>query len=308
MVLNGNGFIYVGSVNPEFEDILPARATNIRITSEGQAQLNPTALSYQIFRDIESHWGRFPPVQFHYLTAKEQAVVLAEIHDIQRIPVIFLGNYGVGNVLHFAFNGLWRWQLNSEPEVFDRFINGLGQWIFSSSKENFYAFTDKNLYYSGENIVVNLSAFDERLVPLRNINARLDLFASDNTVIFSDFLIRKDDLFSINLPDLDPDTYRYRIYDDLNDKEATGEFEVLEQDIESLNRGFNQRILTALSQSSRGQNLTNNDLNNFILDRAESIRNYRYIEIPLYRNVWFILLFLVTFCVEIYLRKRWGLM
>ncbi|MCL2063094.1 MAG: hypothetical protein FWG98_01815 [Candidatus Cloacimonetes bacterium] len=313
MLLNGAGLIYVGNINAEFEDILPARISNIRITSEGQAQLNPVALSYQIFRDIEPHWGRFPPIQFHYFTAKEQAIVLAEIHDIQRIPVLFLGNYGVGNILHFAFNGLWRWQLNSEYGVFDRFINGLGQWIFSSSKDNFYAFTDKNIFYSGERITVKLSAFDERLVPLRNINARLDLFKSGSSessseLVFSDFLVRSDDLFTINLPELDSGTYVYRIFDDLNNKEASGEFEVLEQDIQALSRGFNQRLLNALSQSSRGLNMTNNDLTDFNLERADSIRSYRFIEIPLYRNKLFIIVFLFAFCGELYLRKKWGLL
>jgi len=311
MILNGAGLIYLGNVSPLFETILPTRATNIRLISEAQTQLRPEALNYQIFRDIETYWGRFPPIQFHYLNPKEQTIVLAEALDINRIPVVFLGHHGTGNVLHFAFHGLWRWQMNNETEIFDRFINGLAQWIFSSQTDNFFAFTNKNVFYSGEEITVHLSAFDERLNPLQNLNARLNLTrvnATGDEVIFSDFLTRNDGMFSISLPHLESGTYKYNIFDDINNQETLGEFEVLEQDIESLNRGFNHRLLAEMSQASSGYHLTATDLSNFTLDSVESVIRIRYHEIQLYRNVFFIIIFLVTFCIELYFRKKWGLL
>ena len=308
MVLNGTGLIYIGNTTPLFEAILPSRPTTIRIVSEAQTQLRPEALAYQIFRDIETYWGRFPPIQFHYLSAKEQAIVLAEALDQNRFPVIFLGHHGTGNVLQFAFHGLWRWQMNNETEVFDRFVNGLAQWIFSSQTDNFFAYTNKNIYYSGEQITVHLSAFDERLNPLQNLNARLDLVRSDGNTVFSDFLVRNEGLFSVTLPQLEAGTYRYRIFDDINNRETSGEFEVLEQDIESLNKGFNHRLLIEMSQASGGYNLTESDLNDFSLERVEAITRVRYHEVQLYRNVLFIITFLVTFCVELYFRKKWGLL
>jgi len=319
MILNGTGLIFVGNLNDVFEDILPTRASNIRVTSEGQVHLHPIALSYQIFRDIESHWSGFPPVQYHYLTAKEHSIVLAEVHDLQRIPVLFLGNYGTGNIFHFAFNGLWRWQLNSDPEIFDRFISGVGQWIFGKSKDNFHAFTDKNIYYSGERITVKLAAFDERLSPLRNVNARIEVFDlqaidqranqhESEKIVFSDFLVRTDDLYTINLPDLKSGTYSYTIIDDVNQRETSSEFEVLDLDIQDQSKGFNHRLLSALSQASVGINMTDDDLNRLSLERAESTKHHKYTEIPLYKNVFFIALFLLTFCTELYLRKKWGLL
>ena len=307
-VLNGSGLIFVGNVHPQFEEVLPTRVSNIKITGDAQTRLKPEALSYQIFRDIEQYWLRFPPVQYYFLTPKEQSVVLAEVRDNQQIPAIILGNYGTGSVLHFSFNGLWRCLLNTEDGQFDKFISGIGQWIFSSNSDNFYAFTDKNVYYSGEKITVKLSAFDEKLNPLSNVNANLELFDSQNNKVFSDFLIRTGDFFVIDIPDFNAGIYKYKIYDDINNRKTEGEYELLKQDIQSLSKGFNFRLMKELSSSSAGSMLTPENLKTFEFEKAEAIKKVRYLEVPLYKNIFIIVLFIFGFCLELFLRKKWGLL
>jgi hypothetical protein len=308
MILNGAGLIFMGNHSTQFETVLPSRQTAIRISAEGHVRLNPVALTFQIFRDIEESFPRFPPVQFYYLTAREQATVIAEVHDHQMMPVILLGNHGLGDVLHIVFHGLWRWQLSTSRDIFDRFIAGLGQWIFGDATDNFFAFTDKNIFYTGERITVRLSAFDERLNPLRALNARLTLYDELNQIVFSDFLVRTDDLHAITMPVLEQGHFRYTVYCDLNQRETSGEFEILEESIQSRNRGFNHRLLSELSSASSGNNLTISELANLSMDRVETIIRTRYIEIPLYRNIFMIVIFLFSFCLELYLRKKWNLL
>jgi len=318
-IVSGAGLIYIGRHSPLFSEILPSRASNIRIVGNEQVRLRLETQQYQLFRDIEDSWVKFPPVEYYFLEPKEQSVLLAEVpmdRSGSATPVIFLGHYGSGNVLHIGFAGLWRWQNTASEQAMGGFINGLAQWIFASSNDNFFAYTDKNIYYSGEKIEVHLSAFDERLNPASHINARLRVFpfvgtqfiASENDAIHSDFLARNGDEFTATLPNLPAGKYRYHITDDISMKEASGEFEVLAQDIQSFYRGFNTRLLSDLSIGSGGVVFRDSQLDGLDLPEAVAVAKVQNIEIPLHRNVYFIVIMLVCFCVEIYLRKKWGLL
>jgi len=315
-VVNGAGLIYIGNHSSSFSEVLPSRPTNIRIVASEQPRLRLEAQQYQIFRDIESHWVKFPPVEYYFLSPKEQTITLAEV-QMERggttSPAIFLGHFGSGNVLHIAFSGLWRWQFTTTEQVMSGFINGLAQWIFSSNNDNFFAYTDKNLYYSGEKIIVHLSAFDERLNPASHINARVRVYKTveddgKETEIHSDFLARNGDEFTSALPSLPAGKYRYHIFDDISQKEASGEFEVLAQDIQSFYRGFNARLLSDLSLGSGGTVFRDSSLEGLDIPEAVAIAKVRNIEIPLHRNPYFIVVLLMCFCVELYLRKKWSLL
>jgi len=308
-LLLGSGLIYIGNVNAQMAEILPARATNIRIIGQEQVKLRPEALQYQIFRDIENIWAKFPPVDYYFLEPKEESTLLAEVQlgrAAQNQQVILLGSFGSGNVLQIAFSGLWRWQFTTTEDVMGSFINGLAQFIFSNANNNFFSYTNKNIYYSGENISVRLTAFDEKLNPLTNINARLRL-SQEGKEVFTDFMAREGDEFALNIPQMPAGQYRYQITDDISNKETSGEFEVLQQDIESFNKGFNSRLLQDLSVSSQGMVISDTDMTDLDIDEATSVKKVKHIELPLHKNAWFIVIMLAVFCAELYLRKKWSL-
>ena len=308
MLNSGIGLLYLGSINNQLTDVLPSRSTNIKLIGESQTLLCPEALSYQIFREIEPYWSTFSPIQHYYYTPKEQTTVLVETSDLNRIPVIMLGHYGIGNVIHFTLQGLWKWQLYSEDSALEQFINGLGQWIFSNPTENFYAYTDKNLFYSGEIITVKLSAFDEKLNPLININAKLQLYDREKNCVFTDFLTRNNEQFELQLPNLNAGKYHYTIFDDMNNLSTENEFEVVNEDLLSQQKGFNLRLLAELSAASGGKMITHKELANFNFPQGKIEQTRKLIKIPLDKNVFFITFMLMSFCFELYFRKRWKLL
>ncbi|MCL1827639.1 MAG: hypothetical protein FWG20_06300, partial [Candidatus Cloacimonetes bacterium] len=307
LVLNGKGLFYFGNTANSLTDVLPSRPTNIKIQNEGQTHLTNEALAYQLFRDIEPHWSKLPPVEFYYLNPKEQATVLAEVRQQQQIPVILLDNYGTGNVLQIAFNGFWRWQFGLDSKSNENFVNNLAQWIFAGDSSNFYAYTDKNAYYLGERVTVKLVAFDEKLAPLSQLNAQIRLEDKEKTV-FTEFLVKQSDIFAVNIPELPAGTYKYTIRDDVNQRETTGEFEILQQDIQSMHKGFNHKLLGEIAQASAGLKLTGKDLNSFSFPKVESQKKYKFHEIPLHKNALFIVVLLFSFTAELYLRKKWKLL
>ncbi len=318
-VFNGSGLISLGNIVDSIQEILPVTQSNIRITAEGHTRLLSEALTYQIFRDYELEWNKLSPINFYYQNLKEQAVLLAEAIQIgsqssgTTIPAISQIMFGSGNVIHFSFLNIWNWLAEPQTSFFNDLTKNIMLWIFINNSENFYANTSKNVYYQGEIVVINLFAFDEKLNPLRNLNAKIDIMNQNQELVFSDFfknsnVVTKSDGFTMSFKDLAPGEYSYNIIDDLNNRKTEGQFSIVEVDIESKNIGFNTNLLNSLSSLSKGKSFTRDSLNDFSLPVATSVKIKRDIEIPLYKNLFFIIIFLVSFCLELYLRKKWSLL
>jgi hypothetical protein len=105
---------------------------------------------------------------------------------------------------------------------------------------------------------------------------------------------------------LGPGTYTVRVQDgELQDSTS---FAVLSQSPEVRDTGINQALLRYVSDITGGKVIGTEDLSELTLPTAQSINMQREHRIPLYRKWYIITLFLLSFCVELYLRKRWGLL
>ncbi|MDD4155964.1 MAG: hypothetical protein PHY08_05265 [Candidatus Cloacimonetes bacterium] len=318
-VFNATGVITIGQVIKGLEEISPVTTSNIGLLGEGQTRLKPEALSYQIFRDYELQWTKHSPVNFLFHKIKDQAVMLAEVVPLgmqipnQNIPAISLNIYGSANVIHFSFTNLWTWLSEPQTRFFNDWLKNILLWVFAHSSEHFYANTNKNIYYQGEPVSINLFAYDEQLNPLRNLNAKIDIHNKQNEVVYSDFFTTENrnssnEAFNMTFDNLEPNEYSYEIYDNLNNKQSKGEFSILDVDVESRNIGFNTNLLNNLSSSSGGDTFTEESIKNFNIPTAKKIKTNKQIEIPIYKNIFAILIFLISFCSELYLRKKWSLL
>lgn len=319
-VFNGTGLIGLGNPVKGLEDISPITLSNVSIANDAQTILTSEALTFQLFRDVEQRWQRLAPVNFFYHQRTNQAIPLANIvmqgaqTTGREIPAISLSKYGSGNVLHFSFNNLWQWFLDRDSASMNDFLKNIYHWIFTKEAENFYASTSKNVYYTGESVTVNLFAFDEKLNPLMNLDAKIEIFDDNKNMVFNDFFISgsgnisRNETASISIRDLDAGKYEYRINDSLNNRSTKGSFSIVEHDIESQNRGFNTSLLSEMSNISGGMQFNSRTIESFEHGKAESIKKTKHYEIQIYKNVFFVLSFLFIFCLELFLRKKWSLL
>jgi len=77
---------------------------------------------------------------------------------------------------------------------------------------------------------------------------------------------------------------------------------------ENRDKDFNTPNLSFISEITGGRSYNIDDLDTMEITEEDSIIEQHKFEIPIYKKWYLIALFLIAFCLEIFLRKRWGLL
>ncbi len=303
----GGGLLSCGKVITALANYLPANDLEITKTFKSTFRLTEESQRYHSFSVMDNLTIEdIPPVEYFYTEAKLQAKILARMNNQENSPAILLNVKG--NLLQFTFLNLWKWQLWSEEGKFSKFISDILQWLGQKASERFVSYPDKNAYYAGETVKVILQAFDEKLAPIRELNAKLTLFDEKDDIVLEKFLLAADDEYFLKINSLSAGDYHYEIESSKLQLRTKGEFIVNKDNPENFDIGFNIPLLSYISSQTKGDVLTEKKLADHSLDQASSksieIKN----EIPIYKKWYFIALFISAFCLELYLRKRWGLL
>lgn len=305
-VNNGGGLLFIGNPLTEMEEILGARQSVIMRTFRTTIQFTPESRRYQTFADLDHN--QVPTIEYLYVEPLLHSEILATFNNDERSPAILYNEYGQGRVLNFAFYNIWRWQLRGEGETYNEFIGNVASWLSYPSETNFIAMSDKNSYFLGENVRINLTAYDETLSIHRGLNPKIYLYDEEDQTVLEDFLSFDNRYYHISIDQLPHGNYSYNIIDEGTGNSTDGSFIVSNIDAERRNRGFNLPLLNYISRQTGGTSILEEDLPNLtFVEALPTIERRRY-EIPLYRHWLVIALFLLAFCTELYLRKKWGLL
>jgi len=303
---NGGGLLFIGNPLSSLENILGVRGTTINQTFRSTLSLTPETRRFQTFADITPN--QIPTIDYLYVEPLLQTTILAKLNNDEQSAAVIYNDYKQGRVLSLTFYNLWRWQLRGEGEKYNDFILNVTSWLSNPSESNFIVMSDKNSYFLGEAINIRLTAYDETLSIHHGLNPKILLYDEDDNIVLEEFLTFDNRYYYLTLEQLSAGNFRYEIIEDITGNRAEGSFIVSDLDAERRNRGFNFPLLAYISRQTNGSILLEQDLQNFDLDRAvhstERIRR----EIPLYRHWLIITLFLLAFCTELFLRKKWGLL
>lgn len=302
-VRNGGGLIFMGEPLGDLSEMLPANASNVRQRFRDRIFLTRESSRFQTFNNLKVE--NIPPVDYYYVNPKVHALILARMENMEQSPAILFSQYERGRVLQFSFLNFWRWQLRDSSSTYHQFFDNIFSWISNPIEDNFISVLDKNLFLRGETVRIKLFAYDEffsfnsRLNPLIQIH-------SDDQMVVEDYLSLGDEEYFIELSDLDTGEYHYSITSDVIDKRETGEFIISEDGLEKRDFGFNNPLLQYISNITGGKTHTDDS----VLDISKADFNITYTsrEISIYRKWYMILLFLTCFCLELFLRKKWGLL
>ncbi|MCD4792248.1 MAG: hypothetical protein K8R54_03375, partial [Bacteroidales bacterium] len=307
-VRNGGGLIYWGKPLDSLSDILPASASKIRTSFQSTLNFTEESKKYQTFNLIMGNTAEnIPPVDYNYIKPKMQSKVLAELENEEHSAAIIFCNIEKGRILQFAFHNLWKWQLWDADDHYNKFIKNITSWLSSATSERFISKTDKNSYFAGEKIKIILNAYDEKLYPILDLNAKITVLDEKQKKVFQEFLLKDRDEYSCEIEKLDPGKYSYKILDEQTGMQTDGEFLITLESPESRDSGFNIPLLSYISMQTEGVVLNVKELENFEIGKAEIIKKELKTEFPIYRKWFVIFIFLVCFCLELFLRKRWGL-
>ena len=306
-VKQGGGLFLMGKPPEDISEILPAVDYGFRTTFESTFSFTDESKKYETF-NLEEVRSNIPPVNYYFAKPKLQAKILAKIENEERSPAILFMNYEKGKVLQLTFLNLWKWQLWAKNNKYNQFITNTISWLSRESSERFFAYTNKTSYFSGEKIAVNLTAYDETLSPIYDLNAKLTVFDENRNNVFEEFLLAKDDVYQCEIGFLPSGDYSFQVQDERTGLETKGEFMVTADDPESRDRGFNTSLLAYISEQTNGKLLYPEDMAEFKFPEAQLMSFKKRTEIPVYKKWYLIALFLISFCLELFFRKRWGLL
>ena len=105
-----------------------------------------------------------------------------------------------------------------------------------------------------------------------------------------------------------PTGYNYTIFSEKTGQQTSGNFLVTDDNPEARDKGFNQPLLAFISKQTNGKIISTETFPEFSFPKATSKIEELKTELPIYRKWYLIAIFLVCFCTELFLRKRWGLL
>lgn len=303
---NGGGLLFIGKPEPSLEEIIAAGGSGIDRLFRTTMSFTSEANKYQTFSNVNP--ANIPPVDHYYVSPKLHPDILARFNNDEQSPAIIYNEYRQGRVLYMPFFNLWRWQMRTEGNQYNEFMHNMVSWLSNPAGIDFFAQTERNSYFLGESVTVTLTALDETLNVHPNLSPRLYLYDEGGELVSEEYLLFEGRNYRIGLPHLESGKYNYTIKDEVTGREAKGDFIISDIDMESRNRGYNYPLLSFISRQTGGEVHRDDDLDSYSIEPAvKRVDTVRY-EIPLYRHWLIIALFLVSFCTELYLRKRWGLL
>ncbi|MCK5051620.1 MAG: hypothetical protein KAS53_07845 [Candidatus Cloacimonetes bacterium] len=306
-VRNGGGLFIIGKPIAALNDVSPAIITSIDRTFKSTFTLTRQSEQFNTFSSIEKKdFKNIPPVSYYYVNSKVEAKVLAKFNNDERSSAVLFNNIGNGKTLLFAFHDLWKWQLWNSKDSYNNLMHNIFSWLGQTNSERFYASLDKNLFYLGEEIKIDLLAYDETLSPITEMNAEISVINSSGDIVHQSFMLKENNKYFIKISELQSGKYNFIISDKISNSETEGEFMISLNSPESRDTGINLSLLSYISNKTNGRVI--NKATDLEIPTAEKEIIILRSEIPIYKKWYVIAIFLLAFCTELFLRKRWSLL
>jgi hypothetical protein len=303
----GVGILYQGLPVAELGSILPLQRSNVTSSYQGFLNLSPAAASYPMLSFAASDLQEIPPLDYYYVTATKTAEVLATIDNPQNSPAIAITGQEAGKVLSMAFLNLWKWQLQSESGGYKELLANCVTWLANTAESGYNAIYNTS-YFRGEEINLRLRAQDDIRALRLDLNPELKVMDSEGKEVFRDFMSQSEGEYSATLSLDDAGQYSFEISDKVSGEKSSGRFNVADISGEDRDLDYNLPLLSWLASDTGGKLIYPSTLQDFSPPPAQGKDLQQRLDIPIYRKWWVLALFILAFCLELFFRRRWGLL
>ena len=213
--------------------------------------------------------------------------------------------------------GFWKWRahcfLETESFVdFDNFFGKLIQFLSSNKRRNRINIDFKSFYNGNENITINAQYFNKNYEFDKNANLEIILKHKTNNTLVSYPLLLNKLSYSVELDGIKAGDYQFTIENKDEPISASGQFKVLEYNVEQQFLNANVSKLESLASETGGQ-LFFVDNSETIIDvllndnRFNSIQKSKREIIPLIDYKYLLVLIALALSLEWFIRKYNGL-
>lgn len=303
----GVGILWQGLPVQELGGILPLQRANITSSYQGFLAWSPAAAKYPMLSFDSSDLKEVPPLDYYYVTASRGAEVLASIDNPQNSPAIAVGTAGSAKTLALAFLNLWKWQLQTAGGGYQKLLTNSLTWLANTSQSGYEAIYNGS-YFLGEEIDLRLRAQDDIRSLRLDLNPELKVTDASGKEVFRDFMTQSEGEYAARLSLDKAGSYSFQITDKVSGQKSGGRFNVANASIEARDFDFNMPLLSWLTSDTGGTLLDPGTLKEFQPLPAQTKILEQREDIPLYRKWWVLTAFILAFCLELFFRRRWGLL
>lgn len=318
-----NTFVITG-LNTDFAILNQSQdAFEFRMSSQKEDYSANFNEQFNSFSVDDFGFEQFPPLDnpFGTITAKRNSNTLlqARIRTITtENPLLsFVENGTNRNAFLFGEN-IWKWRMESylkekSYEKFDVFLDKIIQYLATDAKKKNLVVNHENFYNSGETITISAEYFDKNYEFDENAQLTIQLKnKSTNTLKVYDFLKGSTD-YQVSFQDLEAGNYSFVVKEKTSNSQYSSSFQVLDFDAEKQFSNADWSRLKQLAENTQGNSYFPSEATKLI-DYLKQNEDYKPIQkevvtkSPLIDWIWGLILLVVLFTTEWFVRKYNGLL
>lgn len=271
-----------------------------------------------------AEWNNLPPIShpISLITIKPESKIISKVrisNQPKNMPLIVSRNIGSERSIAVIGKDIWRWKLQTAGKnlsLFDNFIISSARWLNAPYDQRKVKIkSSKKLYSKGEVIEFSAQVYDESFNPINDAQLNVLISGKDykeeislNSIGFG--------LYEGSIPINKNGDFTYSGKVQQNNKkigEDFGSFNIGDLDIELFDARMNFQFLSNLSEKTNGRFFTPSNINeliNILNQITDNTRKEKIIssETRLWSNELLLIILVMVFAIEWFLRKRAGML
>ncbi len=287
-----------------------------------EAQPEIQISSHPVFQPDPALWNNLPPAGRVDWTLKMRAeaelLATAKVNNVSvKTPMVAVRKVGYKRSVAVVAGDIWRWKLNAEEGAFSYFVTNSVRWLNATgNRKQLIVRTDKMFYSQGEEILFTGELYDESFNPRNEGTITVEVSGAGKTSVIR-LENKGNGIYEGRFTAASTGDYFYRAsgFDQNNKLTGTveGRFNAGEFDAEMNEPAMNAELLSSMAAVSGGDFYYNRDykplfdkLNQInTVTRPLKVENF---EIILWTSPYMLAAFILFFCLELFLRKREGML
>jgi hypothetical protein len=269
-------------------------------------------------------WENLPPILQPDvdLTVKPESELISrtKVNNIpSNRPLIVTRTLGSKRSIALLAKDFWKWKLQTATrnlDLFDRFIMASVKWLNTSEEQKQVRIaTSKKVYSLGEEIEFTGQVYDATFNPVSDAEVKVRISGADENYEVQLSSVGNG-LYEGVFQTSKPGDYRFngeaKIENQSFGKDA-GSFNIGEVDVEMMNPRMNYEFLRSLAERTGGEYFDAQDYNDLFpvlqqLNERAASEKIETSEINLWSNEWLMMIIILLFGIEWFIRKRAGML
>ena len=298
----------------------------------GNREVQPYILPEQSANPILQHsdknfidsWNNLPPVlqPSVIFNPRIESKTLAHIkvnNSVVNSPLIISNNFSGKRSISVLAKDIWKWKLQIAPkglDLFDSFIVNSLRWLKASEEQKLVKVkSSKKNFSQGERIEFSGEVFDESLNPISDAGIKIRI-SSDQNKYETDMQNVGPGLYEGSIVINETGDFSFSaeaMTDGRSLGKDNGSFNIGEIDIEMTNPVMNYQFLSLLANDTGGEFFLPDDysaLLNILKELKINSSKEKVVtsEISLWSDTWMLIIAILLFSLEWFIRKRNGML